>query len=277
MRRFTARGISRVCYQFSLLCLALFLTPSAGPAEADAAKFKNVVIVSIDALHPSALTAQHSPITYGLLKQPGAILSEGVSTSPPKTLIAHAAMVTGKGPGNGGRTSNEWQSGQPGVQGRTLFHDAKVKGYRTGFFYSKSKLGYLVSDAVDTAEYSPEYAIEKGQQFIETGDMNFTFIHVSGLDIVGPLHGWLSPEYLEELSYIDQYLEPLYERIIQRRSYLLIVISDHGGYGKSHGGTHPEEAKLLFGIVSDSASLPTEKDGIYKAVDLPFFLSEAMR
>lgn len=240
-----------------------------------AADFSSVVIVSIDALHPDALTEKNAPLTLAFLKN-GSLSLRGESTTPPKTLIAHAAMMTGKVPGKGGHTSNVWQTGEPTVQDRTIFHEAKERNYRTGYFYSKEKLGFLNSQAIDVASLSTEDSIGQARRFLEAPGQNFAFIHISGLDIVGPEHGWLSSMYCEELSYIDQYLEEIYDLLKRKGNYLLVVTSDHGGYGTSHGGSHPEESRLPFGVVSDKCKFPAVADAPYSVSDLPGFIDHAM-
>ncbi len=245
------------------------------PSLAWAVDFDSIVIVSIDALHPDALTEKNAPLTMAFLEK-GSLTRKGNSTTPPKTLIAHSAMLTGRGPQQGGMSSNDWTTGDPTVEGETIFHMAKKLGYRIGFFYSKPKLGFLVNDAVDMADLSPDDSISRGVRFLKAGGHDFVFIHVSGLDVVGPQHGWMSSEYLEELSYIDQYLEELYVSLAESGKYLLILTSDHAGYGKSHGGTHPDEARLPFGVVSDTCLFPKVAGTLYRVTDLPLFLQQAM-
>jgi len=240
-----------------------------------AAVFKTVVVVSIDALHPDALVEKYAPLTCALLKK-GHLTRRGQSTNPPKTLISHAAMMTGVAPEDGGRTSNVWVQGEPTVQGKTVFHIAKRKGYRTAFFYSKPKLGFLMSDAVDQGELIPDDAAAKGAEFIRHGLKSFIFIHISGLDVVGPQYGWMSSMYLEELGYIDQYLEEVYAALDQAGPYLLIITSDHAGYGKSHGGSHPEEARVPFGVVSDVCRFKEVENAPYRVIELQEFIWRAM-
>ena len=240
-----------------------------------AADFKNVVVISIDALHPDALTMQNAPLTMDFLTT-GHLTRRGVSTRPPKTLISHAAMMTGKGPQDGGRISNEWADGEPTVEGRTIFHDAQERGYRTGFFYSKPKLGFLDNSGLDETVYSSDYSIEKAVGFLEKQGSAFVFIHVSGLDIVGPQSGWMSTPYLEELSYIDEYLEEVYAYLEETGDYLLIVTSDHAGHEKEHGGFHPDEARVPFGVVSDVCEFPDMNDAEYSVTQLPEFLQRAL-
>jgi hypothetical protein len=120
---------------------------------------KTVLIISIDALHPKAINPKTSVNIQQLLEQ-GVYTLDGLSTNPPLTLLSHAAMFSGIGPEKGSRTDNTWQSGQPGIKERTIFNDAKTKGFSTGFFYSKEKLGYLVNQAVDQHKLDSDFSVD---------------------------------------------------------------------------------------------------------------------
>jgi len=119
-----------------------------------------VLVVSIDALHPAALSAKTSPTLHALM-QPGRYTLQGRSVEPPKTLIGHTAMLTGLPPQQNGKRDNEWQPGEPRVAKPTFFDDARRAGYRTAYYYSKPKLGYLVNAAVGEHGLEPHAGIER--------------------------------------------------------------------------------------------------------------------
>jgi predicted AlkP superfamily pyrophosphatase or phosphodiesterase len=80
-----------------------------------AGPFATVLIVSIDALHPDALSQADAPALQGLM-QSGSYTLSGRSVDPPKTLIAHTAMFTGLAPEVSGKRDNDWRPGEPQVQ-----------------------------------------------------------------------------------------------------------------------------------------------------------------
>lgn len=251
-----------------LLTLILIITIwLPGAAFAGAAALKNVVIISIDALHPSALRPKTTPTIYRVMTE-GTYTLEGRSTDPPKTLIAHSATFTGVGPDRGGHASNQWQPGEPTINRPTIFDSAKAKGFSTGYFYSKEKLGYLVNPAVDIHRWAPEDAVYQAELVVAKPGRHFVFLHVSGLDQAGPEYGWLSQEYLEELSYIDDYLAPLIQSLVEQKNYLLIITSDHAGHDKIHGSGHPEDFRLPFVIHSDRISFKSIQKSKYEVTDL---------
>jgi len=222
---------------------------------------KNVLVISIDALHPKALNPKKSNNLQQLMEQ-GVYTLDGFSTNPPLTLVSHAAMFSGIGPEKGGRQDNAWHPGQPGIKGETIFNIAKSQGYSTGFFYSKEKLGFLANQAVDQQKLDKDFSVENAIAFFKTSDQkSFSFLHISGLDRTGPIEGWLSPGYMEELFFIDESIAPLIEMVKSKGSYLIIVTSDHAGHGTIHGSNHPDDAKLPLIMVSDVINL-TKYQGI---------------
>lgn len=252
---------------FVLGGLLTLLMVTAAPADA----LQNVLIISIDALHPEALRAGKVPTIQRAMRH-GAYTLEGQSTDPPLTLIAHTAMFTGVSPDASGKQDNHWQPGDPTVSHPTVFNRAKRRGYRTGYFYSKQKLGHLVNDAVDTHEWSKDNAIDLAEAFLSGPGRHFVFLHVSGLDQVGPEYGWLSPEYLEELFYIDDALSPLIEKIEKQKRFLIIITSDHAGHGRIHGSRHPEDYRLPLVIYADEMAFGAYQDVDYTVTDLPKIL-----
>jgi len=213
-----------------------------GAVASNAASLQNVVIISIDALHPAALNAETTPTIYREMRQ-GAYTLDGRSTNPPKTLISHTAMLTGLGPDKSGRLDNQWQPGEPTIECKTIFNSAKQNGFQTGFYYSKQRLGYLVNEAVDVYRWSRDDAIDLAEAFVRK-------------------------EYLEELSYIDEYLAPLIISVKEQKNYLIIITSDHAGHDKIHGSQHPEDYKLPFIINSDTMKFNKFQNIRYSVTDL---------
>ncbi|MDP3865195.1 MAG: alkaline phosphatase family protein, partial [Rhodoferax sp.] len=71
--------------------LLLFFLSIATPVFAG--EIETVLMVSIDALHPAALSQKTSPALERLMRS-GRYTLEGRSVTPPQTLIAHTAMMT---------------------------------------------------------------------------------------------------------------------------------------------------------------------------------------
>lgn len=250
------------------ICFVTIIFLSWLPCLVSAGEIESVLIISIDALHPDALGERSSKTIHSVMKT-GVFTLKGQSTSPPLTLLSHAAMFSGIDPNEGGRRDNSWEPGQKRISHKTIFNDAKSKGFSTGFFYSKEKLGFLLSDAVDQHRLDPDFSIENAMVFFKKPDRKkFCFLHVSGLDRTGPVEGWLSKGYMEELFFIDESLSSLVELITSKKGYLLIITSDHAGHGTIHGSDHPDDSKLPFVMISDVADLKQYHEMDYHVTDL---------
>ena len=237
---------------------------------------QTVLMVSIDALHPAALRPDVAP-ALETLQHPGQFTLEGRSVTPPQTLIAHAAMLTGLTPEQSGKQDNNWKPGQAQVTHETLLDVAKHQGFDTAYFYAKPKLGYLVSASISQQALARDDGVERAQEFLRQPGPRFVFLHLSGLDDVGPDAGWLSPQYLEELRYIDRSLAPLIAQVRGRGTYLMLITSDHAGHDRLHGTNHSEDFKLpvlleasqaLPGWVSDGLSITRIKPVVQDAMNL---------
>ena len=96
----------------SLIFTAVFIVFLSSISFAN--PFENVLIISIDALHPKALGQKTSTNIYTLMEK-GSYTLNGNSTTPPLTLLSHTAMFTGLEPSESGKTDNVWQQGQKRV------------------------------------------------------------------------------------------------------------------------------------------------------------------
>ena len=260
----------------AFLLIAIIGIPFASVVTIAAAEqLNNVVVISIDALHPDALQQAKIP-NISKLMQSGAYTLYGRSTDPPKTLIAHTAMFTGLAPEESGKLDNDWKPGEATVQKEMIFDTARLYGFKTGYFYSKEKLGYLVSDAIDVHEWSRDGAIDSAEAFIKSEGRHFVVLHISGLDQVGPEYGWLSPEYLEEFSFIDDYLSSLIDLIVEGQRYLIVITSDHAGHGKIHGSSHPDDYRLPLIVCSDTKAFKQFKNKHFSIVAFKGMLANMM-
>ncbi len=246
------------------------------PSMAISKEIKSVLIISIDALHPNALGVDTTKTIHRLMDK-GVFTLNGKSTTPPLTLLSHAAMFSGLGPGDGGRTENIWKPGQTQIGDITIFNDAKTVGFFTGFFYSKEKLGYLISNAVDQYKLESDFSVENAIEFFEISNTKkFCFLHISGLDRTGPAEGWMSDGYMEELFFIDESITPLIDLLMDRKDYLIVVTSDHAGHDKIHGSQHPDDSKLPLVMVSDLAVLTEYQSIGYHVTQLKHMLMKIL-
>ncbi|MFZ4480313.1 MAG: alkaline phosphatase family protein [Rhodoferax sp.] len=231
-----------------------------------AQEFETVLMVSIDALHPAALSEKTSPALLRLMRS-GRHTLEGRSVTPPLTLIAHTAMMTGLNPKESGKQDNDWKPGMSQVERETLLDVARRHDFQTAFFYAKQKLGYLISPAVGESALARDDGIDRARVFFGKPGRSFVFLHISGLEDAGAESGWLSADYLGELTHIDQTLAPLFAQVSQRGAYLIIVTSDHAGHDRQHGTSDPDDFRLPL-IMAAARPLPALDPGVFYLTSL---------
>ena len=97
----------------------------------------------------------------------------------------------------------------------------------------------------------------------------FLFVHFDETDGAGHRHGYGSEKHLEKITYEDALTGKIFdayktEGIIDET--LFIVISDHGGYERSHGGYMDTEKYIFFGARGSGINKSTV--GFTRTVDL---------
>lgn len=223
---------------------------SPTPAAPSRADIKQVVIISIDGLRPDALDLTDTP-TLDDLRLRGAYSPRAQTVPLSVTLPSHASMLTGMTPDKHGIEWGLPYIGWPGMNGPSLFSLAHGTGLRTGMVFGKDKLHHLVLpgsvDILLGGDMDDGTVKNRAVEVIEAGLPQVLFIHFPDTDRVGHDHGWLSPQQLQTISYVDGLVGELVaalERGGYRESTLLIVTADHGGHGKSHGDDSPEDRTI---------------------------------
>ena len=88
--------------------------------------------------------------------------------------------------------------------------------------------------------------------YLSSNNPDFMFLHFDDVDHAGHSYGF-SPDtsqYITAIEGVDSYLSPIIQSISQRPDYinedwLILITTDHGGLGTSHGGNSIEEEKVF--------------------------------
>jgi len=211
---------------------------------------EHVVIISIDGLRPDALELADTPVLDSL-RSSGAYQPTAKTVVPSVTLISHASMLSGMVPQKHGIDWNVLDLNRGTVNGPTLFSVAHEAGLSTAMIAGKDKLEHLVlPGSVDQffyAGFTDRQVTSQAIQVIQTGMPNVLFIHLPDVDTAGHLTGWMSGGQLLALSFTDGIVGEIVNQL-QENGYfektLLIITSDHGGSGTSHGTASPEDITI---------------------------------
>ncbi len=237
-----------------LLLLACGLSQS-GFAQVEGVK--HVVLIGVDGLSPDGVTTADTPRMDGMMNQ-GAFSLTARSVRPTSSSPNWASMIMGAAPEQHGITSNGWSSSNfsiaPVAQGvesifptifsliHTQMPDAVVASIYDWDGISRL-FEHSAVDVVVNANDASHAASVARLTFVQQKPV-FTFIHLDHVDHAGHQHGWLSPEYYAAVTEADGYIGIILDGLEQAgmlEETIVMIASDHGGSGSSHGGDSMSE------------------------------------
>ncbi|HUH11665.1 MAG TPA: ectonucleotide pyrophosphatase/phosphodiesterase [Longimicrobiales bacterium] len=226
------------------VALAPDSTPPRGVTE-------HVIVVSIDGLRPDAID-RFGASTLQRLVEEGGWSMEAQTIFPSKTLPSHTSMLTGLAPEEHGITWNTNKLDEHGhVDVATIFQIAQDAGLETGAFFSKSKFHHLERPGTLDHSQAPDRdsetwlvtrTVPDAVRYLEHRRPNLLFVHLGEPDYAGHVAGWMGRVYGWAVRRADAGLQELIEAAdatFGAGGYTLIVTSDHGGHGRSHGTDDP--------------------------------------
>lgn len=215
------------------------------PAQQAKPTVEHVIILSIDGLRPDMLLRTNTPVMRSLMRS-GCYTMWAHTTEVSITLPSHVSMLTGVVPE---RHAIWWNSEidkeymrYPAVP--TIFELAKARGLTTALAVGKGKLEALGKPgSLDWAYWPDGYAqaIQVAQEaslIIEQHRPQLLFIHFPDVDAAGHGNGWGSRQQTAAVEKCDQALAVVLAALRRagiKDTTALIISSDHGGAGYSHG------------------------------------------
>jgi len=205
-----------------------------------------VMIISVDGLRPDVMLRAQVPSIRQLLQR-GSFSFWAQTIPTANTLPSHVSMLTGVRPEVHGISFNDERATTrpfyPPVP--TLFELAHQAGYSTAMVCGKSKFLALNKPGTIDWVWVPEQpktddaeTARRAADIIRLHRPEVMFIHFAGPDTVGHSKGWGSSQQLEVIEQIDQHIGMLLNELTSAQvadSTLLILSSDHGGAGRTHG------------------------------------------
>ena len=204
-------------------------------------------LIVIDGLRPDALEKANCP-NLSVLRAEGATSLQARSVMPSITLPCHVSMFHSVPPERHGVTTNVWSPMARPLPGLTeIAHEADL---RNAFFYNweplrclsrpdSLTLSYCYNDAEKDIVHGDPNIAREAARAITSDHFDFVFVYFGTLDNVGHSEGWMSPQYLSHLEYVDGALGTLRHALPAEAATLLT--SDHGGHGRNHGTKKAED------------------------------------
>ncbi|WP_316842256.1 alkaline phosphatase family protein [Pedobacter gandavensis] len=245
-----------------MLILALF------PFYSIAQKSPRVLIIGLDGFSTEGFkTAKHPNLDKMIAD--GVLSLTTRPVMPSITLPNWTSHMTGSGPEEHGVTSNGWtkekhiltplETDKDGYY-PSIFKVLKEQKPATkiAYYYNWKELIYPINksylDEVSFQEkdqYKDNY--NKAYDFLlqHKKDPALVFLYSVHTDHAGHGYGWMSPEYISSIEAADVEIGILLEKLKTAGLYKdlhFMLITDHGGIGKGHGGTTMNEMQVPWAI-----------------------------
>jgi predicted AlkP superfamily pyrophosphatase or phosphodiesterase len=234
---------------------------------------RHVLIISIDGLRPDLLLRANTPVIHGLLDS-ASFSFWARTTAESITLPSHTSMLTGVVPIKHGI---QWNTDLPLIHPvyplfPTIFELAKQAGYTTAMAAGKAKFINLAKPGTLDWQFIPDESksqdsivTQRAIAMIHDHQPDLLFVHLPSVDNVGHAKGWSSPEQMAAIEQADTCVGKILEALTDakmRDSTFIVITSDHGGAGRTHGPDDPRSRHIPWIVLGP---------GIRKGLDLTIY------
>lgn len=223
-------------------------------------EIQHVVVIGIDGFSASGLR-KANPAFMDSLMSVGAYSLSVRTVLPTVSSPNWASLMMGAGPEQHGITSNDWELDDfqidPVISDSnyrfpsifTIFRDQRPTD-EVGAIYNWSGFGRLFdSNDVNLSKTYPtqDETVQAFANYIVDKKPVFSWVHFDEVDHAGHDQGHGTPAYFEAIRKADSCVRVVYEAIKRagiEKNTLLLIVADHGGIGKGHGGEDIEELTI---------------------------------
>jgi len=225
---------------------------------------KHVLILGFDGFSTEAFKAVKHPNIDRMFAD-GTLSVTTRPVMPSVTMPNWTSHLTGSGPEEHGVTGNDWTLQKHSLSAvetdadgyyPSIFKVLKDKqpSAKTAFYYNWKELIYPINkkylDEVsfeDKDGYRQNY--KKAVDFMYNNRNNATlvFLYDVHTDHAGHSFGWMSPEYIKAIEEADQAVGEMLDSLVKKDLYKdthILLITDHGGIKKGHGGVSMSEMQV---------------------------------
>lgn len=242
-----------------LLLLAVSCTREpAGPPSG----IEHIIVIGVDGLSPDGVRKAPTPVMDSLISA-GAVKWKARTVLTSASSQNWASMLMGAGPEIHGIINNDWEIHNhelpPVIQekdGRfpTIFSILRAQrpGAETGSVYHWPGFGRLYqTEAVtfDQRRTTEDSTTAAFCDYIRDKKPVLGFMHLDHVDHAGHQLGHGTEGYYQAVTKADSLIGKVLSAIAAAGiadKTLVMVVSDHGGVGKGHGGFVPEETEVPY-------------------------------
>lgn len=220
---------------------------------------EHVVMIGFDAMGSYSYDKAEMPVLKKFASE-GAWTLDSRSVLPSSSAVNWASMLMSSSPSMHGYT--EWGSKVPEIPSIAISQFGKfpsiytqieeqLPGAKTAVVYSWDGIIHFLEDQIIDinicTKEDEDLTAQKAAETILNEKPTFTFVHFDEPDGVGHGAGHDTPEFYEELKKVDLRLNTILQAVkdagIEDKT-IVIVVADHGGIDKGHGGKTMEEVRI---------------------------------
>jgi hypothetical protein len=226
---------------------------------------EHVIIIGVDGLSPRGVDASVTPVMNRLIRG-GAYTFEARGVFPTSSAANWASMLMGAGPEFHGVRSNDWRRWNGRIvpaatSGDDLFptvfdvvRAARPDAHIAVIYDWDGIAGLFDPGAVDAdiSTDGPEATASAAASYFAEHTPTLMFVHLDHVDGAGHASGWHTDAYYEAVERADRAIGMILDAVrdsARDESTAVIISSDHGGVGTSHGGESMDEL-LIPWIIS---------------------------
>lgn len=229
---------------------------------------KRVLVIGLDGFSSEGYkTAKHPNIDK--LFADGLVSLTTRPVMPSVTLPNWTSHFTGSGPEEHGITGNDWTLEKHPLPSLEVDADGyypslfkvmkeQMPDSKTAYYYNWKELIYPINK-----KYLDEVYFEEKDQYTQSYSKAFNFLKENRrkpslvflysvhTDHAGHGFGWMTPEYIKALEEADLAIGTLIDKLKADNLYSdthILLITDHGGIKKGHGGVSVSEMEIPWAI-----------------------------
>ncbi|GAA4319746.1 alkaline phosphatase [Mucilaginibacter gynuensis] len=221
---------------------------------------EHVIVIGIDGLSVNGLLKANAPVMHRMIEE-GAFKQNARTVLPSSSSSNWSAMILGAGPEITGITSNDWKPDAKHMTpvavnkvGRSpsiydIIRQQRPQAEQGVVFHWDDYGRLLQKEMVNHYEYAKTEteAAEKFADYITAKKPTFALLHFDHVDGAGHDKGHMTPEYLQAIAKADSLIGTVLKAIEKagiKENTMVIIVADHGGINKGHGGESDEEINI---------------------------------
>lgn len=280
----------KLLYHFLILCVLV----AGGISCAKTADTPpRMVIIGIDGWGSAYLDSLPMPVIRGLMAE-GAYTFHKRSVMPSSSGINWAAIFNGLPPQLSGFV--KWNSEAPAfpvcdvpengipITVFTLYRQRYPQAKIEALYEWESVKFTLDTLAFDMQRRTPleddtDSTTKEVIDLLKNDRPDMFYVHFDAVDHAGHTFGWGTPEYNEQVAVMDRNVGLIIDACKEAGLYdntLFVLVSDHGGKGKGHGGPSIEELEAPFIVIGPGISKGKEIEGYMMQYDISATLAKVL-